>query len=45
MCAWADEEKLMEVIARFVVFGDRAQEGKKTAVSVGLPDFLNAVNA
>ncbi len=43
--AGANKQVLAQVVARLVVLRDGAQEGQETALGVGLPEFLDAVDA
>ena len=45
ICSWAEQEVLIQVVPWLIVlcYGDK--EGKKPAIGIGLPEFLNAVDA
>jgi len=42
---WSNKEVLAEVVPGLVVLGDGAEKGKQTAVGVGVPELLDAIDA
>lgn len=45
ICSWAEQEVLTPVVPWLIVLCDGSKEGKKPAICIGLPKFLNAVDA
>jgi hypothetical protein len=42
---WSNKKVLAEVVPRLVVLGDGAEKGKQTAVGIGVPELLDAIDA
>jgi hypothetical protein len=44
VCAWPDEEELVEVFARLIILRNGTEKGEKASVGVGLPKLFDTVD-